>query len=109
MIFNTKKWYPLFTITEFFVDKQYRNRGIGSILLDKLENLARQEGVAGMLLHFPRQNQPFRAVIKNSGYLTVNKVTLQMIKPISERARSLFESNQEKTYTWKVPWEQLGY
>lgn len=109
MIFNSRKWYPIYLLTELFVEKEYQGRGIGGYLLKQLEDLARQRGVALILVHFHGRNNAFRALIRKNGYIYMNKTTLQMIKPISDRAKDYFSSIEGKKFIWKVPWEQLGY
>ena len=109
MGFNTKRWWPLYLLTELFVDKAYRGRGIGSYVLGQLERIAKQRGVGVMLAHFHGRHEAFRTLVKRMGYIYVNKTGLLMMKPISARAKELFEKRQEKKYVWKVPWEQMGY
>ena len=109
MIFNSRRWFPIFHITELFVDKAYRGRGIGSYLLSQLERIAKHQGVSMVLLHFHGQNHIFRNLIKKMGYICLHERSMQMMKPISERAKDLFTRNQGKKFIWKVPWEQLGY
>jgi len=109
IVLNTKRWVPLYILTDLFVDKPYRNRGIGSYLLARLEEIAKKRGVAGILLHFHERNTALRALLKNMGYLCMNKGTIQMIKPISERAKAHFGRIRGQQFLWKVPWEQMGF
>jgi len=109
MVFNSVKWVPIFILTELFVDKEYRGQGIGCYVLNQLERVARQRGIGAIMLHFHGGHSIFRTLMKKMGYIYVNNTTLQMIKPISERAKAHFQENKEKKYVWKVPWEQLGY
>ncbi len=109
MVFNSVKWVPLFILTELFVDKQYRGQGLGCYMLYQLERVARLRGVGAILLHFHGNHGIFSTLMKKMGYIYVNRTTLQMIKPISERAKAHFQENKEKKYVWKVPLEQLGY
>lgn len=109
MVLNTKKWVPLFILTELFVQKPYQKRGIGSYLLARLEEVAKRRGVPGILIHFHGRNAALRTLLKKMGYLCMNKVTLQMIKPISERAKEHFQQIQGKKFVWKIPWEQMGF
>jgi len=109
MVLNTKKWVPLYILSEIFVEKSYQKRGIGSYILARLEEIAKKRGVPGILIHFHGRNAALRTLLKKMGYLCVNKVTLQMIKPISERAKEHFQQIQGKKFVWKIPWEQMGF
>jgi len=109
MVLNTKRWVPLYILTDLFVDQPYQNRGIGSYLLARLEEIAKKRGVPGILLHFYGRNTALRALLKNMGYLCMNKATVQMIKPISERAKAHFQQIEGKKFLWKMPWEQMGF
>ncbi len=109
LVVNTKKFNPVFVLTEFFVEKDFRKKGLGSYLLNQLERIARKEGVGIIITLFHGRNMKFRKFLKKMGYLTMDKSVMQMIKPISERAKALFKRNKGKKFVWKVPFEQLGY
>ncbi len=108
-IFSTKKRVPVCVVNEFFVDKAYRRRGLGSFLLYQLERAAQKMGGTLLLINFHGRNSGFRALLKGMGYIIVNKADMQMIKPISERAKRLFGKIQGKKLLWKVPYEQTGF
>ncbi len=109
MLLNSKKWYPLYILTELFVDKDYRGRGIASYLLSHLERITKSRGIGVIITQFHRTNHIFRKVLKKLGYFYVDDLVLQMIKPISDRAKELFKRIEGKEFNWKVPWEQMGY
>ncbi|MHA1264412.1 MAG: GNAT family N-acetyltransferase [Candidatus Helarchaeota archaeon] len=109
MFLNTKKWYPLYLLTELFVDRPYRKRGLGNYLLSHLERLAAREKVAMLISQFHERHDTLRHLLRRRGFLCFNKIAFLMLKPISERAKQHFAINQTKPFVWKVPWEQLGY
>ena len=109
MIFNTKKLTPIYVLNEFFVDKAFRNQGLGRHTLNHVEHVARQKGGCFIMLFFHGRDRRFHGFLKKMGYLTLNNISLQMIKPISERAKEHFKSIEGKKFIWKVPYEQDGF
>ncbi|MHA1358353.1 MAG: GNAT family N-acetyltransferase [Candidatus Helarchaeota archaeon] len=108
-IFNPKKLVPFCVLNEFFVADAYRRRGIGKLLLAQLERAAKHLGCPLIILQFHGRNSAFRALLMKMGYLIVNKADVQMIKPISVRAKKLFQKIKGKKFLWKVPYEQMGF
>ena len=93
------------------VDKSYRDQGIESDVLTQLERIAKKRGVCLVLMLFHGRNKAFRVLLKRRGYIYLDNSVMQLIKPISQRAKELITMLQEekKKYVWKLPLEQLGY
>lgn len=109
ILFHTKKWFPVYLLTEIFVDEPYRRQAIGSLLLSQLERIAQNDGVGTIMLQYHAANTALHSLLTKMGYLCIKNVDILMMKPLSERATALFVHKKGKLFAWKTPWEQLGY
>jgi aminoglycoside 6'-N-acetyltransferase I len=72
--------YPEYKINEFFVDPEFQSRGLGSALLNDVENMVLEWDVCWINL-FTQANMPSFNFYKRRGY-SQSPETLQMVKPL---------------------------
>lgn len=110
MVLNPKRYYSISTLTELFVDEEYRRKGIGGAILHELEKIAVKRLKTGfMLTHYPRNDWRMKFLLRKNGYFVLPAYSMMMIRPISARFKRVFEKIKDKNVVWNIPWEHLGW
>jgi ribosomal protein S18 acetylase RimI-like enzyme len=69
-------------LTDLYVDKRYRNKGIGSLALFEIEDFCRERGIRAIELQVLRHNRAAEAFYRKAGFHIVpRKVMLMAVRP----------------------------
>lgn len=66
--FPTKKGVKMFYLDAIAVDKEYRGQGVGKLLLDELEKLAKEQGLDYLALDVIEENERAKKLYEIEGY-----------------------------------------
>jgi len=69
-------------LTDLYVDKHYRNKGIGSLALFEIEDFCRERGIRAIELQVLHHNRAAEAFYRKAGFHIVpRKVMLMAVRP----------------------------
>jgi ribosomal protein S18 acetylase RimI-like enzyme len=69
-------------LTDLYVDKHYRNRGVGSLALYEIEDFCRERGIRAIELQVLHRNQAAEAFYRKAGFRVLpRKVMLMDVRP----------------------------
>jgi ribosomal protein S18 acetylase RimI-like enzyme len=69
-------------LTDLYVDKHYRNKGIGSLTLFEIEDFCRERGIRAIELQVLHHNRAAEAFYRKAGFHIVpRKVMLMAVRP----------------------------
>jgi len=76
-------------LTDLYVDKRYRNRGVGSLALYELEDFCRERGIRTIELQVLHRNKAAEAFYRQAGFrILPRKVMVFDVRPEEQqRAR----------------------
>ena len=66
--FSSVSMQPLYILNDLFVDKEFRNQGIGVALLNKAKQLCKEQNYKGLSLQTERTN-PAQHLYENLGWI----------------------------------------
>ena len=81
-LFSTFAGRPLINIHDIAVDRAYRGRGIGTRLLNAVEDAARKSGCCKVTLEVHDSNSGAKRLYRNSGFGPWDPMTLFVTKPL---------------------------
>jgi ribosomal protein S18 acetylase RimI-like enzyme len=69
-------------LTDLYVDKRYRNKGIGSLTLFEIEDFCRERGIRAIELQVQHHNRAAQTFYRKAGFrLLPRKVMLMTVRP----------------------------
>jgi GNAT superfamily N-acetyltransferase len=75
-------------LTDLYVDKHYRKRGVGSLALYEIEDFCRERGIRAIELQVLNHNKPAETFYRKAGFrILPRKVMLFTVRP-EEQARA---------------------
>lgn len=73
-----------FYISVIFVDKKYRNRGIGTLLLNHSVEIAKEKGCKKIVLDVDRDNESAQLLYKKFGFISLEDIPQKKNSPDKE-------------------------
>ena len=69
-------------LRDLFVEKRYRNQGIGSLALYEIEDYCRERGMRAFQLQVPRRNKPAEIFYRKAGFRELpRRVMMLQVRP----------------------------
>ena len=76
-------------LTDLFVDKRYRNKGIGSLALFEIEDFCRERGIRAIELQVQHHNRPAETFYRKAGFHVLKRKVMLMAVRSEEVAQPL--------------------
>lgn len=69
-------------LTDLYVDKRYRNKGIGSLALFEIEDFCRERGIRAIELQVQHHNRAAETFYRKAGFQVLKRrVMLMAVRP----------------------------
>ncbi|MGB2691549.1 MAG: GNAT family N-acetyltransferase [Thermodesulfobacteriota bacterium] len=78
-----------FYISVIFVDGKYRNRGIGTLLLNHAVEIAKEKGCKKIVLEVDRDNEGAQSLYKKFGFISLEEEPQKKISPDKENLHTM--------------------
>ncbi|NHI94837.1 MAG: GNAT family N-acetyltransferase [Candidatus Lokiarchaeota archaeon] len=109
LILNTKKSVPFHVVSEIFVNKSYRRKGVGSQIYRALESIAARNGTGFMIGFWNKFNRSIQNFLSRNGFFLPSISDVEMIKPISNDFKKIYPDIKLLKGPWHIALEQSGF